>query len=82
MQPSSSVSRMEESASRRQRHRIATLCLGLGSTVCGFLLLAVSPDTPASEILWRLAAGFSLLIGGFITAVIPVLLDAIGMDEV
>lgn len=45
--------------------------LGAALLLCGYALLAVSPETPTEWVLLRVALGFGLLFAGFGLAILP-----------
>ncbi len=75
----------EEALLRHQRRRTlwrrGTFVFGTFLLLCGYALLAISPDTPTDWVLIRVAAGFGLLFIGFAFAILPWLSRAIGSDD-
>ena len=47
----------------------------------GYVSLAVPPSTEYSVALVRVALGFALLAGGLFAALMPILVDALGLGE-
>lgn len=56
---------------RRVRRGRRNALLGVILLLCGYALLAISPDTPQDWVLLRVAFGFGMLFVGFVLAVLP-----------
>ncbi|MDD5030537.1 MAG: hypothetical protein PHH58_13740 [Rhodoferax sp.] len=74
-----------ELLARRHRARLVrrrvTVIIGLGILLCGYAMLAVSPDTPSEWVLIRVVTGFGFLFVGFAIAVLPMLSRLTGGDD-
>ena len=58
-----------------------TVVIGLCILLAGYILLAVSPDTPTEWALVRVMLGFAFLFIGFAIAVLPLISRLTGSDE-
>ncbi|MBU3739041.1 MAG: hypothetical protein FGM55_08825 [Rhodoferax sp.] len=71
----------------RQRNRVVSrrrqvlTWVGLVILFSGYVLLAVSPDTPSDWVLIRVFSGFVALFVGFGLAVVPILTRVTGGDD-
>ena len=65
---------------RTVRRRV-TIAIGCVILLCGYALLAVSPETASEWVLIRVFAGFALLFVGFGVAVLPILSRLTGGDD-
>ena len=75
---SSALSKRRE---RRRRLRRRVQWGGVGMMAAGYVSLAVPPSTEYSVVLVRVALGFVLLAGGLFAALMPILVDALGLGE-
>jgi len=74
-------SALSERRERRQRLRRRVQWGGVGLMAAGYISLAVPPSTEYSVALVRVALGFALLAGGLFAALLPILVDALGLGE-
>jgi uncharacterized membrane protein len=65
-------------ATRRRRFKEM---LGLLILLAGYLLLAVSPDTPSDWVAARVVVGFFALFAGFGLAILPILTRLTSVEE-
>jgi hypothetical protein len=65
--------REHSAAARRRTRQRWRVGLGLVAMGCGYLLLAISPDTPSEWLMPRVVLGFVCLLGGAGAALSPLL---------
>jgi len=81
MQPPSSTDDLVNRSVRRRRNRLRLMVVGLLTVFAGLYLLAIPPDTGYDQVIWRVVLGFALLLGGALMAVLPVVMDAVGLGN-
>jgi hypothetical protein len=79
MRTSSSAVDLVSRAESRKRRRLRLMLMGFITVAGGLYLLAIPPDTMYDKVIWRVIVGFVLLLGGSFMAIVPVIMDALGL---